>query len=265
MKQLSVLIVSILFFNFFSIAQKDSSLEEQLQSIKLMDSIVKNLHWKTGDVTIGEGIAHVNVIPGFKFLDADQSKYVLHDLWGNPPREDILGMIFPENGGPFADSSYAFIISYEETGYVKDEEADKINYDDMLSDMQKSEAEANKERAQKGYEPIHIIQWAQSPYYDKNRKVLHWAKELKFGSDSIHTLNYDVRVLGRKGILSLNAVATMAELPLVKPISAKCLQCLNLQPGTNTVILIRVPTKLPPTALAQLWPAEYLQKQVCSP
>ena len=172
-------------------------------------------------------------MPGFKYLGSEQSKFILHDILGNPPREDILGMLFPENGGPFADSSYAFIISYEETGYVKDGEADKIDYNEMLSSIQKSEADENTKRMKNGYEPIHILRWAQAPFYDKDSKVLHWAKELQFGSEPFKTLNYEVRVLGRKGMLSLNAVATMQELPLVKANISKVLSMPSFTNGNR--------------------------------
>ncbi|MEI9946725.1 MAG: DUF2167 domain-containing protein [Chitinophagaceae bacterium] len=61
-----------------------------------------------------------------------------------------------------------------------------------------------------------MVGWAQPPFYDSKNKVLHWAKELQFGGEDLNTLNYDVRFLGRKGILSLNAVATIDQLPKVK-------------------------------------------------
>ena len=125
-------------------------------------------------------------------------------------------MIFPSDAGPLAENSYAFIITYDEMGYVKDDEADKIDYKQMLIDIKASEVEENEKRKKEGYESIHMIGWAQNPYYDKQLKVLHWAKELQFGDDTAHTLNYEVRVLGRKGILSLNAVAGIGELALVK-------------------------------------------------
>ncbi|MEO6357498.1 MAG: DUF2167 domain-containing protein [Ferruginibacter sp.] len=195
---------------------EDSTMKEMLRQQKLMDSVESALKWETNAVTIANGVAKIKLSNGFKFLNAEQSKYVLHDLWGNPPKPNVLGMIFPANGGPYADSSFAFIVTYEEEGFVKDDDADKINYDEMLTGMKNGEADENKERIKSGYEPIYTIGWAAKPYYDKNNKVLHWAKEFKFGTADYNTLNYEVRVLGRKGILSLNAVATMAELPLVK-------------------------------------------------
>jgi len=225
MKQISVcLLAALLFSNFiFAGGPGDSLALDLTKQLKFIDSVEHALQWKTGTVMIGAGIAKLNVPADFKFLDAAQSKYVIHDLWGNPAREDVLGMIFPADGGPFADSNFAFVISFEETGYVKDDDADKIDYAEMLSSIQKAEADENKERAKMGYEAIHLIRWAQTPFYDKQHKVLHWAKELKFGTEEGHTLNYDVRVLGRKGILSMNAIASIENLPMVKASIAKVL------------------------------------------
>jgi uncharacterized membrane-anchored protein len=180
------------------------------------DSINKTLKYETGLIKISNGIAQLNVPEGFKFLNAAQSQHVLTDLWRNPPDESVLGMIWPEKGGPYADSSYAFVITYEADGYVKDEEADEIDYDKLLKNMQADEAEKNKTRRKDGYSIIHLVGWASKPYYDKEKKVLHWAMEVEFDGSKNHTLNYDVRILGRKGVLSLNAIAGMGELPLVK-------------------------------------------------
>ncbi len=55
-------------------------------------------------------------------------------------------MIFPENGDPFSDSSYAFVVTYDAMGFVKDEDADEIDYDDMLKGFQEGEVEENKEK-----------------------------------------------------------------------------------------------------------------------
>lgn len=180
------------------------------------DSVNKAMQYETGIIQLKGGMASLNVPKGFKYLGIEQSNFVLTDVWGNPKRDDILGMLFPENGSPFADSSYAFIISFDEMGYVKDDDASKINYQEMLDEMHKDEAAINAERQKLGYAGIHMVGWAQPPFYDANNKILHWAKELQFGDEEESTLNYDVRILGRKGILSLNAVATMNELNLVK-------------------------------------------------
>ena len=200
------------------------------------DSVNKALNYSTGKIKPEGGHVQLNVPDGFKYLNKDQSKYVLTKLWGNPESAlgDIVGMIFPEKSGPFADSSYAFVITYEEVGYVKDEDADKINYDDLLKKVQEEEKTENETRVKGGYPTIHLVGWAETPYYDKQRKILHWAKELQFGEqDSVNTLNYEIRILGRKGMLSLNAVGKMYDLPQVNKDISKVLNVASFTEGNS--------------------------------
>jgi uncharacterized membrane-anchored protein len=217
MKKIFLCLIAFAFVtSSFANGDNDSLNNAVNKQLKFMDSVSRALNWQTGKVALPHDFVNLNLPTGFKFLNAAQGQYVLHSIWGNPPRPDVLGMLFPAGGGPFADSSFAFIITYEETGYVKDADADKIDYDETMKNIQKSEPEENEKRAKEGYKPIHFVGWAQKPYYDKTNKVLHWAKEMKFGDDSVNTLNYEVRVLGRKGVLSMTAIAAISELPLVK-------------------------------------------------
>ncbi len=182
-----------------------------------IDSVASSYSFRHGTVALDNGVATLEVPAGFKFLDKDQSRSVLVDLWGNPSAEGVLGMVFPEGDDVFADSSYAFVVQYDEIGYVKDDDADDIDYDDLLKQLQEEEVEENKQRASMGYEPVYTVGWAAQPFYDKERKILHWAKELQFGDSAAgNTLNYNVRVLGRKGVLILNAVSSMGQLGMVQ-------------------------------------------------
>lgn len=233
MKKLIVFSLALMVSCGLYAGDEDSLAAEKALYAKFVDSINSTLKYETGVIKISNGIAQLNVPAGFKFLDAKQSQYVLSDLWGNPPRPDVLGTIWPENGGPLADSSYAFVITYKADGYVKDEEADDINYDDMLKEMQASEVEENKQRQKDGYGTVHMVGWASKPYYDKSKKVLHWASELQFDGKEDHTLNYDVRILGRKGVLSLNAVASMSEMQLVKNDIDKVLHIASFTEGNQ--------------------------------
>ncbi|NLU91891.1 DUF2167 domain-containing protein [Chitinophaga sp. Ak27] len=211
------------------------SLEISSQQVeKTIDSIRKAQKYETGLIHLPGGKAEIKIPAGFKFLNKEQSKYVLTTLWGNPESNaaNTLGMIFPEKSDPFSDSSYAFVVEYEDIGYVKDDDAEKINYDEMLKSLQKDEKEENAQRLKEGYPAIHLVGWAQAPFYDKENKVLHWAKEIHFGDqDGINTLNYQIRILGRHGILSLNAVCTMQELPLVKADIGKVLHMATFTDG----------------------------------
>ncbi len=180
------------------------------------EEVNKLFKYQTGKVTLRNGLATLNLPEGYRYLDPDQSDRVLVDLWGNPPGPKTLGMIFPPNIQPTTEGSWVVVIRYEEEGFVKDDEADSINYSDLLKEMQESAKETNEERKKKGYDTVEIVGWAEQPSYDKAAHKLYWAKNLKFSDSAENTLNYDVRVLGRRGVLSLNAVSTMAKLTTVK-------------------------------------------------
>lgn len=198
----------------------------------LLDSIEQSFQWKTGPITLGDGMATLNVPPGWRYLPADQSNFVLTELWGNPPGAS-LGMLFPANVSPLDTNTWAFDLNFEEIGYVKDSDADDFDYNDILKNLQKEADEVNAERVKEGYEAVKIIGWASEPYYDKQKKVLHWAKEIQFGDDPTfpHTLNYDARVLGRKGVLSMNAIGDMGRLQEVKSQAPAVLASVNFNEG----------------------------------
>jgi uncharacterized membrane-anchored protein len=182
-----------------------------------LDSIENSFQFQHGTIELSNGVGQIVVPAGFKYLDAKQAEHVLVDLWGNPKTENLtLGLLLPEKQKLISDTGYLFNIQYDEIGYVKDDDADEIDYDDLLEQMRKDGETENKERQAQGYEPVEFVGWASKPFYDKDKKILHWAKEIKFGDNEVNTLNYNVRVLGRKGVLVLNAIATMPNLPMVK-------------------------------------------------
>jgi uncharacterized membrane-anchored protein len=176
-----------------------------------------SLHYRSGTVAIDKAHATLNLTDDFRFLDAHDAQRVLHDLWGNPPDPDVLGMLIPAGASLIDEkNSWVVVISYSEDGYVSDAEASTLDYDKMLKDMQEHAREVNPEREKQGYPTLELIGWATPPHYDAASNKIYWAKELDFGGAHEHTLNYDIRVLGRGGYLSFNAVAGMHQLSMVK-------------------------------------------------
>ena len=178
---------------------------------------VESLHFKTGKVAVPKAHATLNLTPDFRFLDASDAQRVLEQFWSNPPDSSVLGMLVPTSK-PLTDpdGSWAIVVTYVADGYVSDTDASKIDYTKMLKDMQDSSREENEERKKQGYSAVEIVGWATQPHYDAASNKIYWAKELNFSDAREHTLNYDIRVLGRSGYLSLNAVAGMSQLQTVQ-------------------------------------------------
>lgn len=175
-----------------------------------------SLDRQTGDIAIPEAGATLHVPEDFYFLNSADAEKVLVEVWGNPPGQTVLGMLFPAAYTPFDIESWAVTIEYEEDGYVSDKDADDIDYVELLEQMQSDTAVESEERVQQGYDPIALIGWAADPFYDSATNKLHWAKEIKFGDQEINTLNYNIRVLGRKGVMVLNFIAGMNQKAMIE-------------------------------------------------
>lgn len=196
--------------------------------------LVAGLHFQSGEIKIGGDLATLKLPENLRYLDPKDTRTVLVDLWSNPPdRGNALGMIVPKDVDFLSPDSWVVAITYEEDGHVKDDDADKINYDELLTEMKKTVSEENPERQKQGYEPIRLVGWAATPKYDREGKKLYWAKELEFGGSPEHTLNYDIRILGRKGVLVLNAIAARKDLPVIEAATPELLEAVSFNPGNR--------------------------------
>ena len=179
------------------------------------ESAAPQLTYRTGDVELPNKMATLHLGSRFRYLDPSETEKLLVG-WGNPPGSETLGAVVPAGVEPFSEEGWAVIVTYDDEGHIDDADAAKIDYDDMLRDMKAGTEEENAARKDAGYEAVHLVGWAEKPRYDSTTKKLYWAQELDFEGSEQHTLNYKVRVLGREGVLSMNAVATMSQLSQIR-------------------------------------------------
>jgi len=182
-----------------------------------MVALERGLHPRSGTITIPAAKARLNLGDNYYFVPAQEAQRILTEAWGNPPgaSSNVLGMVFPK-GRSFNDGTWGAVLEYEDTGHVSDKDAANQDYATVLSDMKSAAEEENEARQKEGYGASHIVGWAQAPTYDSTSKTLIWARDIKFEGASDDTLNYDVRTLGRSGVLSMNMVDIMPNLPAVR-------------------------------------------------
>lgn len=202
------------------------------EATKKLIGKVSNFNYQTGTVALQAKRATLNLPEGYRFLGPKDSKTVIEELWGNPPGSgsDLEGLILPP-GQEAADSeSWAIVVQFEDDGYVSDKDADEIDYDDLLKQMKQGSKEASKKRVAAGYGSMELVGWALPPRYDKEKKVLYWAKEFDVDGPE-NSLNYDVRVLGRRGVLSLNAVASAARKDAIDALTPEIVSLVSFNSG----------------------------------
>lgn len=194
--------------------QTTSSPDHQMRAV--MDK-VKALHPQKGTILIPEAKSRLNLGEDYVYYDAKDAKTILVDLWGNHPDavNTVLGLVQPANTNPLSDA-WGAVITYEATGYVPDNDASSTDYDVLLKQLQENEERTNSERQAQGYPAMNLVGWAQPPTYDASAHSVIWAQNIKVSDQADNSLNYDMRLLGRSGVLSLNLVSTMSKLPEIK-------------------------------------------------
>jgi uncharacterized membrane-anchored protein len=207
---------------------------EQKAREQQLTAILKSLHPVSGDVAIPQASAILHLGKDYYYLPPDEARRILVDGWGNPPStaEGVLGIVFPA-GKTFLDDVWGAVVTYEPTGYVSDEDAAKEDYDTLLAEMKEGVEAVNEERTRQGYPAQHLVGWAQPPSYDAGSHSLVWARNVRFDGQSDNTLSYDVRLLGRNGVLSLNMITAMSKLDETRAAAAKFARSAEFQAGSR--------------------------------
>lgn len=211
---------------------KDFFPDEYAQMTTAEQAIFDRLDLEQGKVLLIGGIAEIDVPDGYYFLDTAGARLVLEELWGNPPDDTVAGMIFPRDGWAW-NGSWGATVTYDPMGYVSDQNAGSYDYDEMLTQLQTDSVEMNEWRAKNGYEAITILGWAEPPHYEAATNELYWAKRLQFAGAPTETLNYDIRELGRTGVLVVGFIAEMSSLEAVKTAAPDILKMVAFTEGNR--------------------------------
>jgi uncharacterized membrane-anchored protein len=156
------------------------------------------LAWQRGPTEGRLGTtATVKVREGQAFLDGPNTRRFL-ELNQNPPRDNHYTLV----GG---DEAWFAVFFFEASGYVKDDE--KLDPDALLKSMKDTDQASNDERKRLGMPPLHTDGWHVAPHYDLNTRRLEWATRLRT-DDGQQTVNYTIRILGRRGVMRATLVSS---------------------------------------------------------
>lgn len=153
-------------------------------------------------------VAQVAVPTGFMFLDGKTTRAMMKAA-GEPSSGNEVGFLRPTN------DAWAVYFEYDAVGYVKDDEKDQLDAAKLLKAIRAGNDEANKEREANGNPPLIIIGWEQEPKYDEKTHNLTWA--IRATSENEPVLNYNTRLLGRKGVMEVVLVCDPTNLTTILP------------------------------------------------
>jgi len=104
---------------------------------------------------------------------------------------------------------YTLYFDYDDVGYVKDEDKDKLNADKLMASMTENEEGANEARKKRGWDQMKLKGWATPPHYDSKTNNLKWAINLTSSQDGFKDvfINESIRLLGRGGVMNVTLVS----------------------------------------------------------
>jgi len=161
---------------------------------------------------------------GARFTDgAGTRKYL--ELNHNPTNGEELGMVVAE------DFSWFVIFDFDNIGYVKDDEKDEIDANAILESIREGTSQANEIRKQRGWDTVSILGWASSPRYEPTTHNLEWATKLKNDKSNGESINHDIRMLGRGGVMQASLVVGPEQYAQTLPSTRKLLEGFTFKEG----------------------------------
>jgi len=179
-----------------SLAAQIASPQQTTEATAQQESPLAKLKWIKGptEVTV-LGQAKLVVPEGYVYLEPGETTKFQELAENFSSGKETL--IAPDNLGWFA------LFEFEESGYVKDTEA--IDKDAVLKSVRDGTEAGNEERRKRGWSEMHVVGWKYEPHYDTTTKRLEWAIIGK--SNTGESVNFNTRLLGRKGVMSAVLVA----------------------------------------------------------
>lgn len=159
---------------------------------------ISELNWQVGPTTgqIGDK-ARIAVPQGYVFLDnVDTQKLMVLMENFSSDNEYVLA---PSDLGWYA------LFEFNPVGYVKDDE--ELDPQLLLETVTRGTEQGNIERRERGWTTMTILGWKFQPRYDSQTKLLEWAFLFKDDQSDSQIINYNTRLLGRKGVMEVVLVA----------------------------------------------------------
>jgi uncharacterized membrane-anchored protein len=184
------------------------------------------LNWQSGPMKGKLGtMAEVDVPEGYEFIGAQDTQTLMR-LYGNNVHGNELGLIQPKSG-----DDWFLIFEFDSVGYVKDDEKDKLDVDAILDSIKAGTDAGNEERRRRGAPELHVVGWQEKPNYDATTHNLQWA--IKAKSEDHFVVNYNTRILGRRGVMEATLVANPDKLAAIVPTYKQLLTKFSYSAGST--------------------------------
>ncbi len=153
-----------------------------------------------GKVHVDDAPFSITLPEEFSFLDANTSREILVNYWGNDPEKvgNVVGFIIPDTISFVEDLNRGIILTYRPVGHVNDDRMRIFSFDKLLDAIRESS-------------PGSEVYWAWEPDYNMNRHRLSTPLVyVENGRDTVY--NGHQMIFGRDGVILTDPVVETGDL-----------------------------------------------------
>ena len=195
-----VVALMVALFGAMAAAQPAPTDPKRAEENKQIDAAAK---YGPADIALRDEVV-LHLPKGDVFLPQKEAAIVMRRM-GNFTNENFLGLVVPAD-----NNEHWFVdVSFDNSGYVKDDEGKSIDADALLQKLKDATVEDNKRRRDQGIKEVEVVGWIEKPHYDTASHHLIWSLELRdVGAPaSAETgVNYNTYALGRRGYITMDLV-----------------------------------------------------------
>src|SRR5579884_1802623 len=163
-------------------------------------------------VTLSGRAGQVSLPANYVFVDGSKAAELL-TREGENDVKGVVGLVAQRH----AAVEWSAILRYADCGYIKDDEAGKMDADSILNDIKSNTEKENEQGRAHGAKPISVVGWYKKPAYDRSAHVLSWSVLGHEEGAPFNVLNVTSVLFGRYGILISTVVGDEKDAVKLQP------------------------------------------------
>lgn len=161
--------------------------------------------FKIGPTTGDLGNAKLELGPGWAFTGRRGHREWVTDN-GDAPYGNERGVLQPVAW----DKTWVVFFSFDDVGYIEDAENEELDADEIYDGYRQGVKEQNKRLQAAGSTGYTLKGWKTKPHYEAATNTLEWCLIAEIDGQTI--VNHEIRILGRKGVMSATIACSPEEL-----------------------------------------------------
>ena len=184
--------------------------------------------WQIGPTKLQVGTQGTLDLPaGYRALGPEHTRDFQRMMDNQTSLAEVLTIVPDDLAG-----QWFLLFSWEDCGYVSDDDREGLDADDILKACQENQKQANESRKANGQAPMFVVDWVVKPHYSEQTNRLESALLLE-DEEGANWTNFKTELLGRYGKFQVTLVCDLNVLQSLRPTVRSLLNRFRFDSGST--------------------------------